>query len=98
MTFRTPDSQYVTLVAGVANTITFTGEKLYRVSVTPVTIAAPIYFRCDGATAVATAEGTFMVVGLGGVTAETFSETTSVTVSLLSAMAGIVNVVAEEAP
>lgn len=85
-------------VSSTATSVTLAqgGLHLSEITVISEDVSAPIYFRADGATAVARADGCSIVVGVGGETTISVPESTSVVVSLISAATGNVTVVGTE--
>ena len=77
-------------------TISSAGVHFAEVRVISEDVSSPIYFRCDGVTAVARADGCAVVVGIGGETSLPIPEAKSVTVSLISAGTGNATVQAVE--
>lgn len=79
-------------VSPTATSVTVTGANVSSICVISEDIAVPVYWRVDGQTAVIHASGCMITVGVGGVSVMEIDPTTSVTVSLVSAGTGTVQV------
>lgn len=85
------------VVGTTATSVTFTGGTVIdSIRVISADVSAPVYFRCDGATAVALAEGCSLTVGVGGESEVSIPPAKDVTVSLVSSSTGNVAVIATE--
>lgn len=85
------------VVSSTATTVTFTGGTVVdTIRVVSADVSAPVYFRADGVTAVALAEGCSLTVGVGGESEISIPPAKTVTVSLVSAATGNVAVIATE--
>lgn len=79
-------------VSPTATSVTVTGANVSSICVISEDIAVPVYWRADGQTAVVHASGCMITVGVGGMSMMDVERSTAVSVSLVSAGTGTVQV------